>query len=93
MFEKIEPYLKAKQGLKKFKGGQKMVFDIDGNVRTVSLLEALKRIEYLCDIDIIEEFYATILYVNKIRNNFMHYEVELDDKETETLSDKLTSVL
>ncbi|MGH1010100.1 MULTISPECIES: hypothetical protein [Bacillus cereus group] len=85
MFEKIEPYLKAKQDLKKSKGGQKTVFDIDKNLRTVSLLEALKRIEYLCDIEIPEEFNATILYVNKIRNNFMHYEVELDEKETDIL--------
>ncbi|WP_163061145.1 hypothetical protein [Bacillus cereus] len=85
MFEKIDPYLKAKQDLKRSKGGQKTVFDIDKNLRTVSLLEALKRIEYLCDIEIPEEFNATILYVNKIRNNFMHYEVELDEKETDIL--------
>ena len=85
MFEKIEPYLKAKQDLKKAKDGQKTVFDIDKNLRTVSLLEALKRIEFLCDIEIPEKLYGTILYVNKIRNNFMHYEVELDEKETDTL--------
>jgi len=85
MFEKIEPYLKAKEALKKSKDTKKTVFDMDKNLRTVSLLEALKRIEYLCDIDIPEKFYGTLLYVNKIRNNFMHYEVELDHKETETL--------
>ncbi|HFT5904330.1 TPA: hypothetical protein ACGSMF_005558, partial [Bacillus cereus] len=64
---------------------KKTVFDIDQNLRTVSLLEALKRIEYLCDIEVPKKFYATILYVNKIRNNFMHYEVDLDETETETL--------
>ncbi|MEB2301650.1 hypothetical protein LAV72_18765 [Lysinibacillus xylanilyticus] len=85
MFEKIELYLKAKQDLKKSSGNQKTVFDIDKNLRTVSLLEALKRIEYLCDIEIPKKLNSTILYVNKIRNNFMHYEVELDDEETETL--------
>ncbi|MBM7620199.1 hypothetical protein JOC95_002052 [Bacillus tianshenii] len=85
MFEKIEPYLKAKQDLKKTNGNQKTVFDIDKNLRTVSLLEALKRIEYLCDIEIPEKLNSTILYVNKIRNNFMHYEVELEENETETL--------
>ncbi|MFS0621784.1 hypothetical protein [Priestia megaterium] len=89
MFEKIEPYLKAKQDLKKAKDNQKTVFDMDKNLRTVSLLEALKRIEYLCDIDIPEQLLATLLYINKIRNNFMHYEVELDDKETENLVAKL----
>ncbi|MDQ0176450.1 hypothetical protein [Bacillus chungangensis] len=58
---------------------------MDKNLRTVSLLEALKKIEYLCDIEIPEKFYGTILYINKIRNNFMHYEMELDEKETDTL--------
>jgi hypothetical protein len=85
MFEKIEPYQKAKQQLKKSKDTQRTVFDIDNNLRTVSLLEALKRIEFLCDIEIPEKSNATILYVNKIRNNFMHYEVDLNEKETETL--------
>lgn len=85
MFEKIEPYLKAKQNLKAKQEDKKTVFDIDQNLRTVSLLEALRRIEYLCDIEIPTKFNSTIHYVNKIRNNFMHYEVELDDKETETL--------
>lgn len=85
MFEKIEPYLKAKEALKKSKDDKKTVFDMDKNLRTVSLLEALKRIEYLCDIDIPEKFNGTLLYVNKIRNNLMHYEVELDYKETDTL--------
>lgn len=89
MFEKIEPYLKAKQDLKKKMENHKTVFDIDKNLRTVSLLEALKRIEYLCDIEIPENLNSTILYVNKIRNNFMHYEVELDDNETESLVSKL----
>ncbi|MGM2821354.1 MULTISPECIES: hypothetical protein [Bacillus cereus group] len=85
MFEKIDPYLKAKQSLKAKQEDKKTVFDIDQNLRTVSLLEALKRIEFLCDIEIPKKLNSTIHYVNKIRNNFMHYEVELDDKETETL--------
>lgn len=85
MFEKIELYLKAKQSLKKTRDDQKNVFDIDANLKTVSLLEALKRIEYLCDIEIPENFNTTILYINKIRNQFMHYEVELDENETDKL--------
>ncbi|MBY0003522.1 hypothetical protein H7S55_25610 [Priestia aryabhattai] len=85
MFEKIDHYLKAKESLKKDKDKKKTVFDIESKLKTVSLLEALKRIEYLCDIEIPEKLYNTLLYVNKVRNNFMHYEVELDDKETETL--------
>ncbi|PFF30858.1 hypothetical protein CN327_21840 [Bacillus cereus] len=88
MFDKINEYLEAKQRLKK-KEDAKTVFDINKKLKTVSLFEALTRVEYLCDIDIPENFRGSILYVNKIRNQFMHYEVELDEQETETLVTKL----
>lgn len=88
MFDKINEYLEAKQKLKK-KEDAKTVFDINKKLKTVSLFEALTRVEYLCDIDIPENFRGSILYVNKIRNQFMHYEVELDEQETETLVTKL----
>ncbi|MCU4760339.1 hypothetical protein OCA26_30315 [Bacillus cereus] len=88
MFEKINDYLEAKKKLKNTENA-KTVFDINKNLKTVSLLEALIRVEYLCDIDIPENFRGSILYVNKIRNQFMHYEVELNEQETETLVTKL----
>lgn len=88
MFEKIDIYLEAKKKLKKTESA-KTVFDINKNLKTVSLLEALTRVEFLCDIEIPDNFRNSILYVNKIRNQFMHYEVELDDKETDTLVNNL----
>jgi hypothetical protein len=84
MFEKIDAYLEAKKKLKNTEKA-KNVFDINKNLKTVSLLEALTRVEFLCDIDIPDNFRNSILYVNKIRNKFMHYEVELNEKETEIL--------
>ncbi|ALC55308.1 hypothetical protein BTO25_02550 [Bacillus sp. MB366] len=88
MFEKINDYLEAKKKLKKTEDA-KTVFDINKKLKTVSLLEALTRVEYLCDIDIPDNFRGSILYVNQIRNQFMHYEVELGEHETETLVTKL----
>jgi hypothetical protein len=84
MFENIDAYLKAKEGLKK-KPKAKNVFEINKNLKTVTLLEALKRVEYLCDIEIPENFRASIMYINDIRNRIMHYEIELDDDEREKL--------
>jgi hypothetical protein len=84
MFEKIDAYLEAKKKIKNTEKA-KTVFDINKNLKTVSLLEALTRVEFLCDIEIPQNLRNSILYVNKIRNQFMHYEVELDEKETETL--------
>ncbi|MTH53528.1 hypothetical protein GKZ89_08865 [Bacillus mangrovi] len=89
IFENIDQYLKAKEALKKRNDSSKTVFDMDQKLRTVGLLEAIKRIEYLCDIDIPKEFNDTILYVNKIRNNIMHYQVDLTDEETILLVSKL----
>ncbi|ARX70040.1 hypothetical protein [Bacillus thuringiensis] len=88
MFEKTNDYLEAKKKLKKTEDA-KTVFDINKKLKTVSLLEALTRVEYLCDIDIPDNFRGSILYVNQIRNQFMHYEVELGEHETETLVTKL----
>jgi hypothetical protein len=83
MFEKIEHYLKAKQELRK-RGteGEETVFSVNQNLKTVSLLEALNRVEFLCDIEVPGKLKSTVHYVNKIRNSFMHYEVELGEVET-----------
>lgn len=49
MFTIIKDYQKAKENLKK--GNKKDVFEVDPNLQTVSLREALARIEYLCDVE------------------------------------------
>jgi hypothetical protein len=84
MFENINAYLKAKEKMKKTPNA-KNVFEVDKDLRTVTLLEALKRVEFLCDIEIPENFRASILYINDVRNRIMHYEIELDDDEKERL--------
>ncbi|MGB3262308.1 hypothetical protein [Paenisporosarcina sp.] len=88
MFEKIPFYMDAKKKLK-HDTTAKNVFDIDKSLKTVSLLEALKRVEFLCDIEIPESLNASILYVNGIRNQVMHYEVDLSDDESSRLVSKL----
>lgn len=88
MFKKIDLYLKAKEELKKSTVA-KNVFDVDKNLQTVGILEALKRVEYLCDIHIPKSFYSTIIYINGIRNQLMHYEVVLNSTEKMVLVSKL----
>ncbi|CAM3160377.1 MULTISPECIES: hypothetical protein [Sporolactobacillus] len=85
MFENIKMYMNAKERLSKDKNGAKTVFDVEPKLRTVCLTDALKRIEYLCDIELPTRFTDTVLHVNKIRNNIMHYAIELDEQETDTL--------
>jgi hypothetical protein len=82
VFVKLENYLKAKEKLKN-SNDKKMqtVFDIDPTLKTVTLTEALYRIEHLCEIDIPAELDNSIHYLNKIRNKFMHYEVKIVDQE------------
>lgn len=88
MFEKTSQYMKAKEKLRN-SSTAKNVFDIDKSLRTITLLEALNRVELLCDIDIPKALKGSILYVNDIRNKIMHYTVELDVNETEDLVRKL----
>lgn len=79
MFSDIKAYQKAKEEMRK--KGSKNVFEVNSSLQTVSLEEALKRVEFLCDIDIPENLKGAIFYINKIRNQLMHYSVELDEGE------------
>lgn len=87
MFSDIKAYQKAKEEMKK--KGLTNVFDINSSLQTVSLEEALKRVEYLCDIEIPDSLKAAIFHINKIRNQLMHYEVELSDAELYELVKRL----
>jgi len=87
MFTDIKAYQKAKEDLKN--SDKDNVFQINSKLHTVSLEDALLRVEYLCDIEIPDTLNASIRYINKIRNQFMHYEVEIDDNELSDLINKL----
>ncbi|MGG3662079.1 hypothetical protein [Bacillus gobiensis] len=87
MFSDIKSYQKAKEDMKK--KGAKNVFEINPSLHTITLEEALKRVEFLCDIEIPDSLKATIYYINKIRNQLMHYEIELNESELDELVEKL----
>ncbi|QNK89454.1 hypothetical protein H7992_07250 [Sporosarcina sp. resist] len=98
IFNKIDSYLDAKKNLKKIsldtrknpenKKVARTVFDVK-NLQTVGIAEALRRVEYLCDIEIPLEFKNSISAINEIRNQIMHYEVDIDDSEKEKLITRL----
>jgi len=87
MFSDIKAYQKAKEEMRK--KGVANVFEINATLHTVTLEEALKRVELLCDIDIPDSLKGAIFYINKIRNQLMHYEVELDDEQLNELVQKI----
>lgn len=88
MFSDIKLYQKTKEEMKK-KPTAKNVFEINSSLKTVSLEEALKRVELLMDIEIPSTLKPAIYYINKIRNQIMHYELELNDEELDELVNKL----
>lgn len=87
MFENIKDYQKAKVDLAKT--NKRDVFEVNPHLKTISLTEALIRVEYLCDIEVENEMKAAILSLNSIRNKLMHFSVTLSDEEVSELIAKL----
>lgn len=87
MFTNIKDYQKAKEQLK---GSSKQdVFEINSNLQTVSLREALARIEYLCDVEIEDTMKDAVYELNFIRNKLMHFSLKLDREDMNDFIDKL----
>ncbi|MGG0287200.1 hypothetical protein ABEY41_19175 [Peribacillus butanolivorans] len=67
------------------------VFDVpedklkNKNLRTITLHEAVERIEYLCDIYISNEFKSSIFLINKYRNDITHHSINLNPVEEEEM--------
>ncbi|OXS67506.1 hypothetical protein B1B04_22200 [Lysinibacillus sp. KCTC 33748] len=87
MFTNIKDYQKAKESLKK--GNKKDVFEVDPNLQTVSLKEALARIEFLCDVEIDDNMRNAIFELNKIRNKLMHFSLSFNEQEVSELIETL----
>lgn len=87
MFSNIKEYQKAKESLKK--GGKKDVFEVNPELQTVSLKEALARIEYLCDVEIEDRMRSAIFELNMIRNKLMHFSLILNGQEVSNLTETL----
>jgi hypothetical protein len=89
IYDDMKAYIKAKTLLQD--SGKNNVLEIDLNLKTVNLLDAMKRLRHLCDVGIPEMFFTSILYLNNLRNQIMHYEIDLDDAEVPKLRKMLES--
>ncbi|MFF5993697.1 hypothetical protein AAGS61_02930 [Lysinibacillus sp. KU-BSD001] len=87
IFDNIKEYQKAKIELSKT--DKKDVFEVNPNLKTVSLTEALIRVEFLCDIEISNEMKSAVLALNSVRNKIMHFSVDLEEDEVIELTKKL----
>lgn len=87
MFEDISLYMKAKEAMLQQK--KSTVFDINPKLKTVNFSEAIKRLEYLCDIEISRKFKGSLEYLNQNRNKLMHFEIELQEEDVWILVEKL----
>jgi hypothetical protein len=87
MFEDISLYMKAKDAM--LQQNKSTVLDINPRLKTVNFSEAIKRIEFLCDIEISRRFKGALEYLNQNRNKLMHFEIELQEEEVWVLIEKL----
>ncbi|WP_141995205.1 hypothetical protein [Bacillus sp. B4EP4a] len=87
MFSDISQYMKAKEAM--LQQSKSNVFDINPNLKTVNFAEAIRRLEFLCDIEISPKFKGSLQYLNQIRNKIMHFEIELPEEDVGILIRKL----
>lgn len=88
MFSNLEKYMFAAEKMKKLNASN--IFEIDPNLKTVTLMEALRRIEYLCYIHVPEDLKGITTYFNKFRNQIMHYGIDLNEDEVRELDKQLS---
>ncbi|ANU12542.1 hypothetical protein B481_0124 [Planococcus halocryophilus Or1] len=87
MFEDISNYMKAKSVM--LQQGKSSVLEINPKLKTVNFSTAINRIELLCDIEVSSEFKGALDYLNKKRNQIMHFEIDLNRDEVNELIEKL----
>lgn len=58
-------------------------------LETITLREAVDRVEFLCDIEITKEFRNSIYLINKYRNDITHHSINLTSEEEEDLINEL----
>ncbi|BCG59722.1 hypothetical protein PUR_31470 [Paenibacillus sp. URB8-2] len=87
IFADLDKYMSAKKIM--ITKGYPNVLEANPSLKTVTLNEAVKRAKYLCNYDISDDFETVVQYLNKIRNQFMHFEISLSDDEMQELLLKL----
>lgn len=79
IFNDIGIYMKAKKQM--IDNGKQNVFETTYDLKTVTLYECVRRLEFLCDIKVPDVLKGAIDDFNKTRNQLMHYGLELSQKE------------
>lgn len=87
MFTELKSYQEARVKMKK--SGAVNVFEINPKLKTVSLIEAMDRLEYLCEVEIPELLRKNIYFINKIRSQIMHFGIDLSESDVDELVRKL----
>ena len=89
IFSNIESYMKAKEAM--IQQNKKNIFDVKGNLQTVGLIDALRRLKFLCNFRIDSDLIGAIDYLVETRNKLQHYELIISKDELTTLIEKLKS--
>lgn len=89
IFSNIKKYNIAKE--EQIRMEKDNVFQVNPNLKTVSLMEAIEKCKKN-EFEISDEYENSLIYLNKIRNQFMHYEIEISDEEMLRLLIKLQLV-
>lgn len=87
IFTDINKYMDTKE--KMLAKGKESIFEVTPNLQTVSFSEAIRRLELLCDFKVSDSLKKSLMYLNKIRNEIMHYEVNLNSGEFHNLIEKM----
>jgi hypothetical protein len=88
IFDNLDKYMKAKELISEQKPN---ALSVNPELRTVTLLEAHRRLASLCGIPFDKQFAGSIGYINNIRNQIEHYGIELTEQETIALVKNLRS--
>ncbi|MNW47836.1 hypothetical protein D3C74_251800 [compost metagenome] len=89
IFSNIKKYNIAKE--EQIRTEKDNVFQVNPNLKTVSLMEAIEKCKKN-EFQISDEYENSLIYLNKMRNQFMHYEIEISDEEMLRLLIKLQLV-
>jgi hypothetical protein len=87
VFSDLDNYMLARK--KMLSENKNNVFEAKPSLKTITLNEAIRRARYLCDIEVKDDLEIVINYLNKKRNEFMHYEINLCEEEMTELISKL----
>lgn len=86
-FVSVNSYMEAKE--KMIQQDKNNVFEINPNLKTIGFSEAIRRLELMCDIEVCSFLKKSLNYLNKKRNQIMHYEIHLTEGEFSDIINKL----